>query len=62
MTLPFTIKSIKHWLTEELFMSETNQIQIFQTADGKIELNVSLQEETVWLSQRQIYLKKTCAQ
>jgi prophage maintenance system killer protein len=32
----------------------TNQIQIFQTADGGIQLDVSLQDETVWLNQRQM--------
>jgi len=35
-------------------MPEENQIQIFQSADGEVQLNVSLQEETVWLSQRQM--------
>lgn len=35
-------------------MTKDNQIQIFQSADGVIQLDVSLQEETVWLSQRQM--------
>lgn len=35
-------------------MTKDNQIQIFQSADGAIQLDVSLQEETVWLSQRQM--------
>lgn len=35
-------------------MPETNQIQIFQTADGEVQLDVSLDKETVWLSQAQM--------
>ena len=35
-------------------MSETNQIQIFQTTDGEVQLDVSLDKETVWLSQAQM--------
>jgi len=35
-------------------MSATNQIQLFQSADGEIQLNVSLTEDTVWLSQAQM--------
>jgi prophage maintenance system killer protein/prophage antirepressor-like protein len=31
-----------------------NQIQIFQTADGGVQLDVSLDKETVWLSQAQM--------
>jgi prophage maintenance system killer protein len=39
---------------EELIMPEENQIQIFESADGELRLDVSLQAETVWLSQRQM--------
>jgi prophage maintenance system killer protein len=39
---------------DERLMTKDNQIQIFQSADGAIQLDVSLQEETVWLSQRQM--------
>lgn len=35
-------------------MSNNNQIQIFQTSDGQVQLDVALQNETVWLSQRQL--------
>lgn len=35
-------------------MTGENQIQIFESADGEVRLDVSLQEETVWLSQRQM--------
>ena len=35
-------------------MSEDNNVQIFQSADGKVQLEVSLDQETVWLSQRQL--------
>ncbi|NOX08780.1 MAG: hypothetical protein GXP22_04705 [Gammaproteobacteria bacterium] len=35
-------------------MSETNQIQLFQSADGVVQLDVSLDQETVWLSQAQM--------
>jgi len=35
-------------------MTAENQIQIFQSADGEVQLDVSLQAETVWLSQRQM--------
>ena len=35
-------------------MPEENQIQIFQSADGEVQLDVSLQKETVWLSQHQM--------
>jgi len=30
------------------------QIAIYQTADGKVEIDVCLEQETVWLSQRQL--------
>jgi hypothetical protein len=35
-------------------MSETNHIQIFQSADGQIQLDVSLEQDTVWLTQAQM--------
>ncbi len=35
-------------------MIKSNQIQIFQASDGDIQLEVILEQETVWLSQRQI--------
>jgi len=41
-------------LKEELNMSELNQIQIFQTADGQVQLKVSLEQDSVWLTQAQM--------
>ena len=35
-------------------MNENNQIVIYQSEDGKSELQVSLQEDTVWLTQAQM--------
>jgi Virulence protein RhuM family len=35
-------------------MSEINQIQIFQTADGQVQLEVSLEQDSAWLSQAQM--------
>lgn len=35
-------------------MTDNNQIQIFQSTDGSVQLEVTLQEETVWLSQTQL--------
>jgi prophage maintenance system killer protein len=35
-------------------MAEDNKIQIFQTEDGKVQLQVALEQETVWLNQRQM--------
>ena len=35
-------------------MSNDTQIQIFESKDGKIQLDVSLSDETVWLSQEQM--------
>ena len=32
----------------------TNKIEIYQTEDGKIQLDVRLENETVWLSQAQM--------
>jgi hypothetical protein len=32
----------------------TNSIEIYQSADGQLELNVALENETVWLSQAQM--------
>lgn len=33
-----------------------NQIEIYQTDDGKTELNITLEQDTVWLSQAQMIL------
>ncbi len=35
-------------------MSEAQQIQIYQSDDGSVQLDVALQQETVWLSQAQL--------
>ncbi len=35
-------------------MSEDNNVQIFESADGKVQLEVSLDQETVWLTQAQL--------
>ena len=35
-------------------MTANNQIQIFQSADGTVQLEVSLQQDTAWLTQAQI--------
>lgn len=35
-------------------MSDNNQIQIFKTTDGQVQLQVSLEQETVWLTQAQM--------
>jgi prophage maintenance system killer protein len=35
-------------------MTTNNQIQLFQSADGKVELEVSLEQDTAWLTQAQI--------
>lgn len=35
---------------------EQNKIQIFQTADGQVRLEVALEQDTVWLSQEQMAL------
>lgn len=35
-------------------MSDNSQIQIFQSADGQVELSVSLDHETAWLTQSQM--------
>ncbi len=37
-------------------MSETKDIIIYQTAEGETQLEVNLQEETVWLTQEQLSL------
>lgn len=37
-------------------MSTKNQIEIYQTKDGLTEINVQLQENTIWLSQKQMAL------
>ncbi len=36
------------------FMTEVNQIKIFQSVDGEVQLEVSLDQDTVWLSQAQM--------
>jgi hypothetical protein len=33
---------------------EENKIQIFQTADGQVQLEVALEQDTVWLTQAQM--------
>ena len=33
---------------------EKNQIEIYRSADGNIELNVKLENDTVWLTQSQM--------
>jgi len=35
-------------------MADNNQIKIFQSADGSVQLDVSLQDDTVWLAQAQM--------
>lgn len=35
-------------------MTANHQIQIFQSADGTVQLDVSLQQDTAWLTQRQM--------
>lgn len=35
-------------------MTTESQIQIFQTPDGQVRLDVSLEQDTVWLNQRQM--------
>lgn len=35
-------------------MTTESQIRIFQTADGQVQLDVSLEQDTVWLNQRQM--------
>ena len=35
-------------------MTTNNQIQLFQSADGKVELEVSLEQDTAWLTQAQM--------
>jgi hypothetical protein len=37
-------------------MQSKGEIVIYQTQDGKTELNVSLKENTVWLDQKQMAL------
>ncbi len=41
-------------LKDEPAMTTESQIKIFQTADGKVQLDVSLDQDTVWLSQAQM--------
>jgi len=35
---------------------EQNKIQIYQTADGQVQIEVALEQDTVWLSQKQMAL------
>lgn len=35
-------------------MTSTSQIQLFQSADGKVQLEVALEQDSAWLSQAQI--------
>lgn len=35
---------------------EQNKIQIYQTADGQVQIEVALEQDTVWLSQEQMAL------
>lgn len=35
-------------------LKETNQIIIYQTKDGETEIDVKLENETIWLTQNQI--------
>ena len=35
-------------------MSNGNQVQIYQSADGQASLKVTLEKDTVWLSQEQM--------
>jgi len=35
-------------------MNKNTQIQFFQSEDGKVELSVSLEQDTVWLTQAQM--------
>jgi len=43
-----------YFLMEELSMTVNSQIQLFQAADSKVELKVSLDQDTVWLTQAQM--------
>jgi len=36
---------------EERIMTDNKQVQIFQSMDGGVQLEVALKQETVWLSQ-----------
>ncbi len=40
--------------TTETQSSENGQILLYQDRDGKTEVEVSLRDETVWLSQKQM--------
>lgn len=35
-------------------MDKENQIVIYQTSDGKTQLHVSLEDDTIWLTQKQL--------
>ncbi len=37
-----------------LMMSDGGQVQIFKSADGDVQLEVNLEQDTVWLTQRQM--------
>ena len=41
-------------------MTDNSEIQIFQSADGDITLDVSLQDDTVWLAQAHFYFCGIC--
>jgi len=34
-------------------MTDQNQIEIYQTEEGNTQPNIQLQENTIWLSQKQ---------
>lgn len=40
--------------TGQIDAMEENKIQIFQAADGVVRLEVTLDQDTVWLNQRQM--------
>ena len=35
-------------------MTDNNQIQIFQSADGNVQLDIKLEQDTLWLTQAQL--------
>jgi hypothetical protein len=41
-------------LEEFLAMNQNNQITLYQTDDGKVELEVRMEQDSVWLSQDQM--------
>ncbi|MEQ8546571.1 MAG: hypothetical protein RIC03_01620 [Cyclobacteriaceae bacterium] len=48
----YSLKQVKRVNLERL--SDQNQIEIFQMADGQSEVQVRFKKETVWLSQDQL--------